>query len=267
MKRAWQSTTFRMEDLEPGSPRPVLRKVVFRSPFSLEPEPFLPRKFLAAGASAAASAPRSAVQAGDCSDVSMRSQDDEKRLAAVRVWTTLSEELRVHSPILSSIPHIAGEALNFLFLNRAATTLNRHARGWCKWSEFARASGANIATPTLAVVLDFCGALSIGAVVDRGGQRVSKAKAALQAMKFVGYKLGIQGLLDVIENAMVEAWLAQDKWAQAAPREAVPLPVSVVAKLEQALTSYDEDDVWVLGAILLMTWGGLRWSDAQRVQF
>ena len=40
----------------------------------------------------------------------------------------------------------------------------------------------------------------------------------------------------------------------------------VVAKLEMALKDSAED-AWLLGAILLMVWGGLRWSDVQRLQF
>ena len=43
-------------------------------------------------------------------------------------------------------------------------------------------------------------------------------------------------------------------------------PLFVVEKLEMALQDSAED-AWLLGAILLMVWGGLRWSDVQRLQF
>ena len=64
----------------------------------------------------------------------------------------------------------------------------------------------------------------------------------------------------------VAGWVSSGKWEQAPPREAVPLPLFVVAKLELALKDSAED-AWLLGAILLMVWGGLRWSDVQRLQF
>ena len=79
-------------------------------------------------------------------------------------------------------------------------------------------------------------------------------------------KLGLLELMEGVSCPAVAAWVSSGKWEQAPPREAVPLPLFVVAKLELALKDSAED-AWLLGAIHLMVWGGLTWSDVQRLQF
>lgn len=192
---------------------------------------------------------------------SMRLQDDQKRKQLAQEWAIMAEDLRAESDVLSEIPNKSGADLAFLLEDRAAATLSKHSCGWRKWLEFARASGFNLGEPSSATILDFCQALSMGAIADRGAQRTSKAKAVVQAMKLVGHKLGAQKLLSGVKSHLVLAWLAQDKWQPKASKEAVPLPLSVVAKLELEVQHCNEDDSWLLGCLLLC------WSDAQRLQF
>ena len=117
--------------------------------------------------------------------------------------------------------------------------------------------------PSPAAVLDFARALSCGAASDRGRQRIARAKEIIGS-KFVASKLGLPVLDDSVRCPAVSAWLASGKWARASAREAVPLPLTVVVRLELALAA-SGDDFWLLGSMLLMIWGGLRWSDAQRL--
>ena len=146
------------------------------------------------------------------------------------------------------------------------STLSKHMSGWLRWCEFAKAIQVPPRKPAPAAVLDFAQALSMGARVDRGCKRAARAQGVLQALKFAGSKLGLLELMEGVSCPAVAAWVSSGKWEQAPPREAVPLPLSVVAKLELALKDSAED-AWLLGAILLMVWGGLRWSDVQRLQF
>ena len=138
--------------------------------------------------------------------------------------------------------------------------------GWLRWCGFAKAIQVPPRKPAPAAVLDFAQALSMGARVDRGCKRAARAQGVLQALKFAGSKLGLLELMEGVSCPAVAAWVSSGKWEQAPLREAVPLPLSVVAKLELALKDSAED-AWLLGAILLMVWGGLRWSDVQRLQF
>ena len=110
-------------------------------------------------------------------------------------------------------------------------------------------------------------ALSFGASQDRGFQRGSRAIGVIQSLRFAAVKLGFSQLLTCVDAPVVQAWLASGKWDKAASREAIPLPLSVVAKLLEEAVPQAAEDAWVLGCLLLMIWGGLRWSDAQRLEF
>ena len=90
--------------------------------------------------------------------------------------------------------------------------------------------------------------------------------SVLTALSFAAYEFRLSSLKTCLTNPLVEAWRKADKWSKTAPREAVPLPLRVVWKLEEALKAECGEDSWVLCCILLMVWCSLRWSDCQRVQ-
>ena len=72
-----------------------------------------------------------------------------------------------------------------------------------------------------------------------------------------------------VQLAASELGVGLDKWQPIdLAKEALPLPLFAVAQLEEALQSLEAGaaDGWLLGCILLMIWGSLRWSDAQRLQ-
>ena len=118
----------------------------------------------------------------------------------------------------------------------------------------------------MAILLDFAQALSAEAALDRGSHRAFRAKGVLQSLKFAAAKLGLSKLQSSMNGQAVQSWLSSGKWLQTSPREAIPLPLFVIANLESALLSASED-AWLLDCILLMVWEDLRWSDAQRLQF
>ena len=49
-------------------------------------------------------------------------------------------------------------------------------------------------------------------------------------------------------------------------KEAPPLPLVVLSRLEAAFVNDPGDDVDVLSALLVMVWASLRWSDVQRLR-
>lgn len=264
MKRTVRPSRFQTEESE--EPRPVFRKVVFVNPFRSEP-------VRASGGMVPAAVPGPKCGAGALlplaslnGNVSFRSHEDAKRADIVQKWVGVAESLRAHSEVLQAVPRLSQDALSFLFEDRAASTLSHHLNAWVRWCEFARALGVQPACPSPATMFDFVHALSVGAMLDRGQHRVAVAKGVVGSLKFVATKLGLPGLLASVDSPAVTAWLTSDKWTRSLPREAVPLPLSVVAKLEAALPVASEDS-WVLGCVLMMVWGGLRWSDAQRLQF
>ena len=119
--------------------------------------------------------------------------------------------------------------------------------------------------PSLAQVLDFLEALASGSCMDRGKGRVSKGMGALSAMRFVAWKLELKGLRQSLDCQLVRVWPSRDKWHQGHTREAIPLSLQMVKNLEIACSSAAEDDLWLILCFLLMIFGSLRWSDAQRM--
>ena len=262
--RSVGKSRFQLSELVAGEPRPKARRVLIETPFRLEPLPCItdaPAQLPAPHAR-----PACAGVAAIAGQGSLRAQTDEAQLVAARLWTKMAEDIREDSSVLRSIPQISGENLCFLFLDRAAPTLQKHLAGWKQWLEFARLSGFGPARPSPANVRDFAQALAAGAAADRGRSRRAKAEGVFKALKFASHKLGLEAVQYAVDSPAVTAWMASSKWSKPTCKEAIPLPLFVVARLEVAC-GQSHEDFWLIGCILLMIWGGLRWSDAQRLQF
>lgn len=63
-----------------------------------------------------------------------------------------------------------------------------------------------------------------------------------------GLSLPVSSLL---ESPLIQAWKDLGKWNMAAVREAIPLPLDLVRKLEQAFLEVEGESRVILGAILL----------------
>ena len=271
MNGSIRRSRFQVISLEEGEPRPVYRRLTFVSVGSgtalADSTPSVGdavhRGFMAARPVKALMSETASV----CTPhASLRSQEDVARRAVARKWVACAEAFRGECSVLVPFPCLCGGALCFLFLDREASTLSKHLRGWQKWLEFSRCCGVAPCSPSPSALLDFAIALAAGARLDRGRGRVAAAKGVLSALRFAAHKLGLTGLVDSLASPVLESWLASDKWNAVCPKEAYPLPLWVVAKLEIAFLDCGNEDAWLLGCMLLMIWGGLRWSDAQRLQ-
>ena len=239
---------FSLTGAQDGLPRPKYRRVSFVKPFSRTHaggKSVLPQS--AAGGlqdKDTLGTSRREASVGDFTTGagSLRQQDDSlRRLARKRV--DVAETLRADSdscrrcrlqPVISYSSHMVG---------------------WRQWSMFARASEYFAGAPSSEQVLDFLGALSIGASSDRGSARKGSAKEKVRSLyKISGVQAGSYGPVS-------------DKWDRRPAREALPLPLSVVvARLEKAIDTCHSGDAILIGCVLLMVWGGLRWSDVQRLK-
>ena len=159
---------------------------------------------------------------------------------------------------------MARSSSSYLWIGLQVLSENMLLVGGRLWLEFSKGCGWKPGNPSLEGLLDFCDALAVGVASDRGCNRVSKARSAIQAMKFAASKLGLHGFLDVLHAPAVKAWLDQGKWHTVPAREEAPLPLHVCKSLENALDTCEIEDEWLLLCFLLMLWGGLRWSDARR---
>ena len=263
---------FSLTGAQDGLPRPKYRKVSFVNPFSgtrAGGKSVLPQS--ADGGLQDKDTPGTSRREASVGDFttgagSLRQQDDSLRRLLARKWVDVAETLRADSEVLQKMPSLAGDQLLFLFMDRAASTLQRHMIAWRQWSMFARASEYSAGAPSLEQLLDFLGALSIGASSDRGSARKGSAKEKVRSLRFLAYNLALTALCAILSGPVVEAWLAGDKWDRRPAREALPLPLSVVARLEKAIDACHSGDAILIGCVLLMVWGGLRWSDVQRLK-
>ena len=210
---------------------------------------------------------RSSVIADDRAVNSLREQEDRLRKKFARQLVVLGRGVAAESAVLSSLADRRDDQLEFLFLDRAPTTLRRHVGTWRKWLEFCAAVSSCPGNPGLCLLLDFLDALSMGAQSDRGRGRRGRAVSVVSSLRFVAAKLEILPLSTMLNSSSVCSWTGADKWSRMPCKEALPLSLGIVIALEKAAAAADDRDAWPLLCILLMIWAGLRWSDCQRTDF
>ena len=89
----------------------------------------------------------------------------------------------------------ASRGLRQIFAISAPSTLARHRGGWGAWLEFASASLLSPAAPDAGCLLDFLYCVAEGSNGSQRRSRVKSVSSVLQALRFVGGKLGCQRLL------------------------------------------------------------------------
>ena len=103
------------------------------------------------------------------------------------------------------------------------------------------------------------------AISDRGRHRRKTALGVLSALKFAAYKFQVEQLQSVLESPLVAAWQNSAVWTRQRAKEALPLPLVVLFRFEQALVNGAGEDSLLLSVLLVMAWASLRWSDMQRL--
>ena len=207
----------------------------------------------------------SALSAGLATRCSLKSKEDSERDRLAILWMGFADNLREDSCLLDDSSGLELQRLKPLFLDRAPSTLKRHLCGWKLWVSFCLTLDCRPGCPSLCQLLDFLDALSEGSFTDRGRQRKRSALSVLSGMGFAAFKFQLSSLTKVLENPLVLAWKQADKWHRLRVKEALPLPLIVVQRLEAAVLGEPGEDRLLLCAILAMVWGSLRWSDVQRM--
>ncbi|CAE7523243.1 unnamed protein product [Symbiodinium sp. CCMP2456] len=85
------------------------------------------------------------------------------------------------------------------------------------------------------------------------------------ALRFVSRKLGLQTFAAILHGPILGAWLAAGKWDRKPPKEALPVYFGAVRELHEAAVGPAVEDSRLMQCFLLMLWGGLRFSVAQRL--
>ena len=147
------------------------------------------------------------------------------------------DAVQEESQLLAATSGWEVQKLKPLFLDRAPSTLKKHLCGWKLWVSFCAPLRWRPDCPSLPQLLDFLDALSEGCFADRGRQRKRSALSVLSAMGFAAFKFQLRQLCDTLQKPLVLAWNGASKWRQSHMKKALPLPLVVVQRLEEAVVS------------------------------
>ena len=186
-------------------------------------------------------------------------EDKEWQKWAAKWSLELSPVLR-HSPSFVGLDgELATASLLKILQRSAAGTLRKHFPGWRLWQSFASDhdwNGVSFSQSQLVLFLQALAEAGHGAASCAG------------SLRFVAGILGHQRWIDHFADPVVKAWCSSNT-RKVAKKEALPLPLHVVADLEASVCSdvvsgMSADTMLVCG-FLIMIWGSLRFSDAQRI--
>ena len=119
----------------------------------------------------------------------------------------------------------------FLFLDKAAGTLMRHAAGWKVWVSCCQVVQASPTSPLPIFLLDFLQAFSVGVASDRGSHRPRSAKSIVPALRFAAAKLQFGILTATPVSPILSSWLARDSGQQIQPQRPFRCPFIVLCLL------------------------------------
>ena len=262
-----QKSRFQVSGLAAGEPRPKSRRVIMPTPFRLEAVPVpafaAPALPLPAVRPVRSRAPVSEEPLG-AQVGSVRVKEDVQRRKWAQQWVMCARQEARSCSWLKGAGVISDDMIMRTFMDRAPSTLRKHLYGWRRWTSFCHVSRLEVANPTLAQLFTFLDSLAIGSFLDRGRQRKASAVSTLAALQFGAWKLGFTHFSSLLSCAPVQAWKKGEDWNKTLRREAVPLPLAVLRKLEEVAGQCAEDSFFV--AAMLRCWAGLRWSDAQRLR-
>ena len=120
---------FSLQGTPAGLPRPLVMRARFVNPFSVPcsaPLALVPRSTHPSSVPSIVPAVIMSSQGFIQGSGSLQHLDDALRVKMAKKWVALAETLRPESEVLQSLPHLSGDQLLFLFMDRAASTLQPH---------------------------------------------------------------------------------------------------------------------------------------------
>ena len=159
-----------------------------------------------------------------------------------------------------------------LIANDATNSLAKHVPTASIWKEYAHACGFPLGAPEPVEVADFVFALSQGGLSrprssdgrqSRQRQVRTAVATVVKAIRWIARRAEASRLLDAFSDTLVQGYMKAGKKKQR--REAPPLPLAVVVKLEERLLQSSDmaERIWI-GFLLALVWAALRFLDGQR---
>ena len=149
----------------------------------------------------------------------------------------------------------------------ALATLKKYIDEWNRWALWADSSGCPQCCFEVGQLADFILSVCEGAICDRGRRRTQAARQFVKSLTCVAANAQLFKLSECLVHPRIIGYSSVNGVA-ADRRDAGPFPLVVVASWEILLAKPGTSlpDRLFLGLLLLVTWGGLRFGDAQRVE-
>lgn len=143
-----------------------------------------------------------------------------------------------------------------VILHFAPGTLTAYFSGWATWQAFAAAQRISVYKPSHLAIADF---LHVHCTQTATGSALNLFKA----LKFITKNAGFDHFHAALGHPLVKAYTIPA--TPSIRREAVPLPLSFIVWMERIILTHKLSvaDRLVIGAILVLVWASLRWSDGQ----
>ena len=177
-----------------------------------------------------------------------------KSASALEPWLVIS-------PSFLLLGEAALPSLKRVLQGKAAATLRKHFPGWRRWCSFAQQQQCALVNPPLQFMVWFFQALA---------EAKHGVSSCASALRFVAGVLGMLEWSAALSSPVVAAWCSEQAYRRAR-KEALPLPLVIVAMFEEAVLEdmrlgVFSPDTALLTGFLMMLWGALRFSDLQRVR-
>ena len=189
---------------------------------------------------------------------SMHNLHNQLKDQHLRQWLQLLEDARDHSHLFmatSNSEHSESHRLKAA-AHFAPSTLSSYLRMWGQQAEFASCHGCSPFIPATTLLEDFLD-------VQSKSSAQGVASGYIRALTWASKYAGCQALGDTVEMPLIRSYAIPS--SPSVRREAAPLPLSFIIWLESCIlsASMSEGDRLVMGGMLLLIWGSLRWSDGQ----
>jgi hypothetical protein len=198
---------------------------------------------------------------------SSRSVAETVHSEQVQRWLNLINDLGESSGLYRSTLHSrhAGEHVRQAVARAQGSTLTRYLNLWDAWRDWAASVSVTCEDPGLQDVVDYLQELRQGASRDRSAHRQVSVASTVKALRFVARKAQLAGLQEVLAMDLVSEYCAGTGQAHDR-REALPLPLAVVAAMEQRVLNPASSSAEriLVGGLLVMIWASLRFGDGQR---
>lgn len=202
----------------------------------------------------------SAVIPTGSSAMSMSHMHDHLKAQHLRQWLLILDSASSASSLFVSTLHSEfAESHRIKAVEHyAPSTLAAYIRMWHQWDAFAACHNQSPYSPPVSLLGDF---LHVHSRTSSQGL----ASGYIRSLAWVAKRAGFPALSEALQEPVARAYAVA---SHPRPRcEAAPLPLSFIIWLESCILSSigTPADRLIMGGILVLVWGSLRWSDSQWV--